>query len=84
MITHDMHLMLEYAPRVLLFSDGELIADDTPARVLSDEALCSKASLKETSLYTLAGRLGLSEPSDFVQRFIDHDRAERERGRNDG
>jgi energy-coupling factor transport system ATP-binding protein len=77
MITHDMHLMLEYAPRVLVIVDGELIADDSPARVLSDEALCERASLKETSLYTLAGRLGLPEPSDFVQRFIDHDRTER-------
>ena len=27
MITHDMHLMLEYTPRALVFSDGQLIAD---------------------------------------------------------
>ncbi len=28
MITHDMHLMLEYTPRALVFADGRLIADD--------------------------------------------------------
>ena len=27
MITHDMHLMLEYTPRALVFCDGQLIAD---------------------------------------------------------
>ena len=26
MITHDMHLMLEYTPRALVFCDGQLIA----------------------------------------------------------
>ena len=39
MITHDMHLMLEYTDRAIVIADGELIADDKPARVLTDEAV---------------------------------------------
>ena len=36
MITHDMHLMLEYTRRALVFCDGRLIADRTAAAVLCD------------------------------------------------
>jgi energy-coupling factor transport system ATP-binding protein len=39
MITHDMHLMLEYTRRALVFCDGRLIADRTAAAVLCDPAL---------------------------------------------
>ena len=49
MITHDMHLMLEYADRAVVLADGRLIADDTPAKVLTNEDIASKAYLKKTS-----------------------------------
>ena len=49
MITHDMHLMLEYTRRALVFCDGRLIADRTAAAVLCDPALVEQAALKETS-----------------------------------
>ena len=79
MITHDMHLMLEYASRAAVFSDGKIIADDSPARLLTDNDIISRASLKETSLFTLAVMCGIGEPREFVQRFIDHDREVRQR-----
>ena len=79
MITHDMHLMLEYASRAAVFADGKLIADDSPARLLTDEDIINRASLKETSLFTLAVMCGIAEPREFVQRFIDHDREVRQR-----
>ena len=79
MITHDMHLMLEYASRAAVFADGRIIADDSPARLLTDGAIISRASLKETSLFTLAVMCGIGEPREFVQRFIDHDREVRQR-----
>ena len=60
MITHDMHLMLEYTRRALVFCDGRLIADRTAAAVLCDPALVEQAALKETSLYTLANRCGIA------------------------
>ena len=74
MITHDMHLMLEYARRAIVFSKGEIIADDTSANILTDEDIIARASLKETSLYELALRCGVDSPRDFVQRFIDYER----------
>ena len=51
MITHDMHLMLEYTPRALVFSDGQLIADRRASEVLCDPELIERAALKETSLF---------------------------------
>ena len=74
MITHDMHLMLEYAGRALVFSGGELIADDACAAVLTDPALIERASLKETSLYALAVMCGIEDGRGFVRRFIAHER----------
>ena len=74
MITHDMHLMLEYARRTLVFNGSRIIRDDTPAGILTDKDVVRQAALKETSLYTLAEICGISDPRSFVQRFIDHDR----------
>ena len=81
MITHDMHLMLEYTQRALVFCDGELIADRSAAGVLCDPALIEQAALKETSLYTLANRCGIEPAQEFVERFIAQDREVRENGR---
>ena len=81
MITHDMHLMLEYTRRALVFCDGRLIADRTAAAVLCDPVLVEQAALKETSLYTLANRCGIAPAQEFVERFIEQDREVREGGR---
>ena len=81
MITHDMHLMLEYTRRALVFCDGRLIADRTAAAVLCDPALVEQAALKETSLYTLANRCCIAPAQEFVERFIEQDREVREGGR---
>lgn len=80
MITHDMHLMLEYTPRALVFADGRLIADRSAAAVLCDPQLIGQAALKETSLFTLANRLGISPAEAFVERFIEEDREVRSHG----
>lgn len=74
MITHDMHLMLEYTNHAIALSDGCKIADDTAANILTDGNVITAANLKETSLYELAVRAGLSNPRAFVRRFIDYDR----------
>ena len=74
MITHDMHLMLEYAERSVVFTDGTVIADDTSAGILTDPEIIKRANLKETSLYDLAVMCGIDEPREFVQRFIDYER----------
>ncbi|MEI4789735.1 ABC transporter ATP-binding protein [Bacillus sp. FJAT-53060] len=77
MITHDMHLMLEYTTRTIVIADGEKIADDAPAKLLTDQLLVQKASLKETSLYELALKADWPNPNELVDRFIEVDRKER-------
>lgn len=77
MITHDMHLMLEYTDRAIVIADGKLVTDSTPARVLTNEKICRRADLKETSLYHLAVRCGLEDPSALCERFISYERAHR-------
>ena len=81
MITHDMHLMLEYTPRALVFSDGQLIADRRASEVLCDPELIVRAALKETSLFTLANQCEITPPEAFVERFIGEDREVRSNGR---
>ena len=74
MVTHDMHLMLEYARRAIVFSDGGLIADAPCAAILTDGEIIRRASLKETSLFALAQRCGIEDGRAFVSRFIDYER----------
>ncbi len=74
MITHDMHLMLEYTDRTLVLTDGKLLMDTSPVNVLTDEHICDRAYLKKTSLYDLALRCGIDDPSEFAARFIDDER----------
>lgn len=74
MITHDMHLMLEYTPHAIVISDGEKIGDATSAEILTNEAITEKANLKITSLYELAVKCGVENPEGFVQNFIDYER----------
>lgn len=73
MVTHDMHLMLEYADRVLVLSKGRIIADDTGANILTEKEIVKQASLKETSLYDLAIMCDIPAPREFVRRFIDYE-----------
>ena len=80
MITHDMHLMLEYTDRSIVFTDGRIVADKSGSAVLCDEGLVEKAALKETSLFVIAKEAGIADPVDFVDCFIDHDRKERAHG----
>ncbi|MDO5574470.1 MAG: ABC transporter ATP-binding protein [bacterium] len=74
MITHDMHLMLEYTDRAIVIADGELVADDSPARVLTNETIADKAYLKKTSLYDLAIQCGVEDAPGFAERFIHYER----------
>ncbi|MBO6093592.1 MAG: ABC transporter ATP-binding protein, partial [Oscillospiraceae bacterium] len=77
MITHDMHLMLEYAERALVFLDGRLLADDSSSAILTDRETVSRANLKETSLYDLAVLCGITDTQGFVQGFIDFETREK-------
>ena len=74
MITHDMHLMLEYTDRAIVIADGKMLADDTPAHILTNEEISDRAYLKKTSLYDLALQCDIPDPTAFVERFIQYER----------
>lgn len=74
LITHDMHLMLEYTQRSIVFSEGKLIADDKASVILTKDEVIEKGNLVETSLYTIAKRLNLEKPSILVDAFVNHER----------
>ena len=77
MITHDMHLMLEYTPHAIVISGGKKIGDASAVDILTDENIAERANLKVTSLYELAVKTGIDDPSAFVQNFIDYERGTR-------
>lgn len=78
MITHDMHLMLEYTDRAIVLSNGKMLKDDTTADILTDDEVIKEANLRETSLYMLALKCGIKDPKNFVKKFIKEDRRIRE------
>ena len=68
-ITHDMHLALEYTDRGLVMESGKIIADDVTLRILDNDDLIERASLKKTSIFNLAHRLN-QDIEPFVHTFI--------------
>ena len=74
LITHDMHLMLEYTPRAIVFNAGTVIAAKSAAEVLNSPEIVEAAHLKETSLYHLAHACGIGNAEEFTRRFITRDR----------
>lgn len=69
MITHDMHLALEYADRAVVISSGEVIADDSVYNILSNADVIERANLKETSISKLAHIYGVKDESSFLAYF---------------
>lgn len=74
LITHDMHLMLEYSPRAIVLAGGRKIADTAASVVLTNAQVIAEANLKETSLFALAHMAGIENGTQFVQSFIDYER----------
>lgn len=73
MITHDMQLMLDYSDRALVVVDGQIIADKSPAEILSDAAIIDQANLKETSIFHLAQRMGV-DPLALTNYYMQEER----------
>ena len=74
MITHDMHLMLEYTPHAIVINDGQKIGDSSAVDILTNADIADAANLKLTSLYDLAVKCGIDDAQGFVQHFIDYER----------
>ncbi|KUO51250.1 MAG: hypothetical protein APF76_17360 [Desulfitibacter sp. BRH_c19] len=60
-ITHDMGLVADYAKRMIVVSEGEIIADNTPRKVFNLDQVIEKAHLKIPAVTQLARILKLSK-----------------------
>ena len=69
MITHDMQLMLDYSDWAVVVMDGQVLADLTPAELLTQPEILRRANLKETSIFALANRLGV-DPLVLTQFYM--------------
>lgn len=75
-ITHDMHLVLEYSDHVCLIQNGQVQFEGTPLALLSQKELLQQAHLKQTSLFTVAQQYEL-DPAGLVTQVIEAERKER-------
>ena len=66
LVTHDVDLALAHASRILLFRDGEIVADGPPGTVIEDEDRWSSCNLRRTSLIRANAQWRAPE-----QRFLD-------------
>ena len=73
MITHDMHLMLEYTHRSIVLNESDLVADTASSEVLTNPSIIKQANLKETSLFHLANMLGIEAQKSLVDTFITYE-----------
>lgn len=49
--THDMNFVWEWAERVIVFADGEIVADDIPTVIFENDEIISRASLQKPLLF---------------------------------
>lgn len=68
-ITHDMHLALEYADRAIVINNGTVIADNSVYNILSNVDIMAKANLSETSISKLAKICEVEDTEDFLAYF---------------
>lgn len=75
-ITHDMNIVAEFAPRTVVMSRGRILADGPTRTVLTDQPLLTQAFLKPPQITRLAQSLNdqFGFPGDVltVQEFYAH------------
>lgn len=74
-ISHDMHLVLEYTTRSIVIADSKLIANAPMTEVFSQPSLLDRANLCTTSIYELATMMKIEDTNAFMQYFIDYERS---------
>jgi energy-coupling factor transporter ATP-binding protein EcfA2 len=57
MITHDMRLVQEYAQRVIVMSEGEILFDGQPQGLFNQDEILQAANLRKTVLHDLVSEL---------------------------
>jgi energy-coupling factor transport system ATP-binding protein len=72
-ITHDMHIVAQYARRVILMSEGRILADGSTSDVFSEPDVLQKAFLEPPAITQLAqsvGELGFDPGTLTVEDMI--------------
>lgn len=67
--THDMHLVAEWADRVIVLGGGRVLRDTTPALLFDDESLMAEAQLVPPQITQLGAALGMSPPPLTVREL---------------
>lgn len=70
--THDMQLVSEWATRIIVMHNGEIIADGNRQDIFRDEKLLQKAGLVIPQIIELSMKLGLTQPIYTVEDFCLH------------
>jgi energy-coupling factor transporter ATP-binding protein EcfA2 len=66
LVTHDVDLALAHADRILLFREGEIVADGSPSAVIENEDRWTSCNLRVTSLMRANAR-----HRGVTERFLD-------------
>ncbi|WP_042201231.1 ABC transporter ATP-binding protein [Paenibacillus camerounensis] len=67
--THDMALVAEWATRIIVMSEGRIIADGDKETVFSDGQLLRRAGLAETQLMEMSRLLNLPQICSSLEEF---------------
>jgi energy-coupling factor transport system ATP-binding protein len=72
-ITHDMNIVAEYAPRTVMMAGGQVLADGPTRQVLTNQPLLAKAFIKAPQITRLAqdlnGRYGFPRDILTIREF---------------
>lgn len=75
--THDMQLVAEWANRIIVLKDGQVLHDGTRESVFNNHSLLNLAGLHPPQIMTLSQQLNMSPVSytvnDFVEAIKNHD-----------
>ena len=71
--SHDMQLVSEWATRIIVMHNGEIIGDGNRHDIFSNQSLLETAGLVIPQIVELGQKLGITEPvytvEDFCQQF---------------
>lgn len=74
-ITHDMDFVAEYFDRVLVFTDGQVLADCDAATVFAQLDILQQAAVEPPQVARLGQALGLPQTTLTVAHFVDYVRS---------
>jgi len=69
-ITHDMNFVAQYFQRVLVFSEGRVLADGDAAAVFSQADVLRRAGVEAPQITRLSQALKLAPPALTVEQFV--------------